>query len=323
MFRVVITDDRFGGVYEPEREVLSSAGVELIPAYEMGEEDRLAACRQADAILVNQMPMDKTIIQSLERCKVISRYGTGYEKVDAEAAAQRGIWLARVPDYCYDEVAEHTLALLLAASRRIAVIDRSVREGAWNLHAQYPIPRLKGKVLGILGYGGTGRSFHRKAEGLDFSRVIICDHHADTHTVAAGEAEIVSFEELLRCSDILSVHIPMREENYHLIDDRAFSMMKNGAIFINTARGAIVDQEALYRALRSGKLSAAGIDVFEEEPLSANGMLRNCPELVVSDHNAYYSQSSIVDLKRKTAENVLAVLLGGYPHNFVIDIRER
>ena len=322
MYRVVVTDDRFDEEYGPERAVLEGMDAELIHAYRYPRTSLLDECRRADAILVNQMPMERELIETLDHCRVISRYGTGYEKVDVDAAAEKGIWVARVPDYCYDEVAEHTLALLLASVRQVAQIDRRVRSGEWNIHATLSLPRIKGMVLGILGYGGTGRSFHRKAEGLDFSRVLICDHHADTHNIAAGEAEIVDLDILLRESDIISIHIPMREANRGIIDEKAFGRMKHGVILLNTARGGIIDNPALLQALESGKIKAAGIDVFNDEPLAGDSPLLDHPSVVLSDHNAYYSEASITELKRKCAENAAAVLGGGVPKVFVKDIRE-
>lgn len=323
MYRVVVSDDRFDEDYSPEQVVLERVGAELIHAYRYSRDQLMEECRRADAILVNQMPVDGSLINSLDRCRVISRYGTGYEKVDVAAATEKGIWVARVPDYCYDEVAEHTLALLLASVRQVAQVDRRVRSGQWNIHATLSLPRIKGMVLGILGYGGTGRSFHRKAEGLGFSRVLICDHHADTHNVAAGEAEIVDLDVLLREADIISLHIPMRESNRGLINDKAFHKMKHGSVLINTARGGIIEEAALLQALSSGKLRAAGLDVFDTEPLPGDSPLLNHPSVVISDHNAYYSETSITELKRKCAENVAAVLTGGVPNVFVEDIREK
>ncbi|ADK82824.1 C-terminal binding protein [Sediminispirochaeta smaragdinae] len=322
MFRVVVTDDRFAGDYAPELGVLEACDAELVAGYELGTENLRAVCADADAILVNQMVLDADFISGLRRCRVISRYGTGYEKVDVRAATEKGIWVARVPDYCYDEVAEHALALLLAVTRRVSLLDRQVRSGGWNIHSSLSIPRLSGRSLGILGYGGTGRSFHRKASGLGFSRVLICDHHADHHNVAVGEAEIVDFQTLLAQSDIISIHIPMRQENYHLIDADAFSKMKTGAVLINTARGALVDQEALLAALREEKLSAAGLDVFEEEPPIGDARLSSYPQLVLTDHCAYYSEESIVELKQKCAENALLVLQGKAPASFVVDLSQ-
>jgi D-3-phosphoglycerate dehydrogenase / 2-oxoglutarate reductase len=320
MYRVLVTDDRFGGDYRPEKEVIETLGWELVPGYELSAVELEKECESCDALLVNQMSIDSRLIGRMKKCKVISRYGTGYEKVDTQAAAEAGIWVARVPDYCYDEVAEHALALLLAASRNVARIDRQVRSGGWNIHAELKTPRLSGKVLGILGYGGTGRSFHRKASGIGFSRVLICDHHADRHNVASGEAEIVDFSTLLEQSDVLSVHIPMRQENYHLLGSEAFSRIKEGAILVNTARGAIVDHEAMLDALNAGTLSAAGLDVFEDEPPLGDARLFSCPQVVLTDHCAYYSEESIVELKRKCAENAALVLQGKKPQAFVTDI---
>ncbi|MBN2510225.1 MAG: C-terminal binding protein [Spirochaetales bacterium] len=311
-YKVLVTDDRHG-FYHVERDILGKIGAELEVLPDGDPEalvDRLAS---ADALLLNQMNLSASVIPRLKRCRIISRYGSGYDNVDVEAATAMGIWVSRVPDYCYPEVAEHALALLLAAVRHVPAIHTRILEGGWNLHSGLGMSRIRGKVLGIIGYGGTGRSFHHAASGLGFSRVLICDHRVTKSDIAFGEAEIVDFDTLIRQADIISLHIPFREENRHLINAAAISAMKTSAVLINTSRGGIVDTSALGHGLKTGQIAAAGIDVFEKEPPEGLHPLVDCENAVLSDHCAYYSEESIIELKEKAAHNVARVLCGEAP----------
>ncbi len=319
MYKVVVTDDRHG-FYHVERDILGSinAEVEILPEGSSGE--ILPFLADADALLANQMTLSADVINILEKCRVISRYGSGYDNVDIDAATGKGIWVARVPDYCYPEVAEHALGLMLSAVRKIPAIHSRIQNGGWNLHTGFGMSRIRGKVLGIVGYGGTGRSFHKVASGLGFSRVLISDHRVTKSDIAFGEGEIVDMETLLSQSDIISLHIPYREENRHLIDEDALRQMKPSAVLINTSRGGIVDNKALVHALRTGVIAGAGIDVYEEEPPNDPGGLSACENAVLSDHCAYYSEESIIELKEKAAKNIVRVLEGNdplYPVNSV------
>lgn len=335
---VVVSDDRFGS-YEIERSVFDGHGIDLVVLDGEQENERRRALREADALLVNQYRLDREAIELLDRCLVISRYGTGYDNVDVDAATRRGIWVSRVPDYCHEEVADHALSLLLACARNLKVIDRRVSAGEWNIHAGLSMHRIAGTTLGIVGYGWTGRALHRKAAGLGFGRVLICDHrlerdgsvaqpredrrersdgsrdglHSAGSSALSAPGSLVSLQELLRESDFISLHIPLRPENRHLIDRQAIASMKPGVIFINTSRGGVVDQEALVAALASGRIASAGLDVFEGEPPVADTLLRSLDNVMLSDHCAYFSIEALTELKEKAARNVLEVLRGGEP----------
>jgi len=309
---VVVTDDRFGS-YEIERAVFEGYGVELVVLDREGDRVRRNALREADAVLVNQRKLGAEEIEGLQRCLVISRYGTGYDNVDVEAATRRGIWVARVPDYCHEEVADHALSLLLACARRLPSIDRRVRGGEWNIHTGLGTRRIAGKTLGILGYGWTGRALHRKVAGLGLGRVLVSDHRLAQGDLAGTGALVVSCDKLLRDSDFVSLHIPMRGENRHLIDRASLGLMKPGAILINTSRGPVIDQEALVEALMERRLDSAGLDVFEGEPPIEDTALRSLDNVILTDHCAYYSEESLAELKHKAACNVLEVFLGHDP----------
>jgi D-3-phosphoglycerate dehydrogenase len=311
-FRVMVTDDRYG-TYAEEGAVLNEIGATLQVRNLASEEEAMATLPQADGILVNLFHLSARIIEGLARCKVISRYGVGYDNVDVEAATRRGIWVARVPDYCYQDVSDHALALLLACVRKIAYKDRKIREGKWNLHQDQPCHRIEGRTLGLIGYGAIARLLHRKVAGFGLARVLATDPYVDPASIAEAGAASVDLATLLRESDFVSVHAPLSPETRGLIGQKEIAQMKPSAILINTSRGPILDEQALAAALRSGRIAAAGLDVFESEPLPPASPLRNLDTATITDHAAWYSEESMAELKTKAARNVAAVLAGGEP----------
>jgi D-3-phosphoglycerate dehydrogenase len=311
-FTVVIADNRYASYHEEEsvlREV--DAGVEIFAS------SSVALAREtfsaADAILVNLFPMTADIIEGLPKCRVISRYGVGYDNVDVEAATRKGIWVARVPDYCFEDVADHALALLLGCVRKIPYKDRMVREGRWNLHKDQPCYRMAGRTLGIIGYGNAGRCLHRKVFGFGFARVLVCDPNVRASVIRAAGAVPVPLSTLLAEADYITLHIPLTAETRHLIGAAELGKMKRGVILVNTSRGPVLDERALAESLRDGHLAGAGLNVFEEEPVPPGSLLRTLDNVIFTDHAGWYSEESVVELKTKAAQNVAAVLAGGAP----------
>ena len=311
-FTVVIADNRYASYHE-EEEVLREvdAGVTIFSSSSAAE--ARTAFAAADAILVNLFPMSADIIEGLQKCRVISRYGVGYDNVDVEAATRKGIWVARVPDYCFEDVADHALALLLSCVRKIPYKDRMVREGRWNLHKDQPCYRMEGRTLGIIGYGNSGHCLHRKVFGFGFARVLVCDPNERDSVIRAAGAVPVPLSILLEEADYITLHIPLSRETRHLIGAAELARMKRGTILINTSRGPVVDEQALAESLRDGHLGGAGLDVFEEEPIPPGSLLRTLDNVIFTDHAGWYSEESVVELKTKAARNVAAVLAGGAP----------
>jgi D-3-phosphoglycerate dehydrogenase len=310
--RVVVTDDRYGS-YEEENAVLRQIGVSVEVHDRMDEAETVRVLAQADGILVNLHPLPAGVIEKLERCRVISRYGVGYDNVDVETATSKGIWVARVPDYCLEDVSDQALALLLGCVRKVAFKDRRIREGAWNLHREQPSYRIAGKTLGLIGYGAIARTLHRKMSGLRLDRVLAFDPYLDPEKIAENGAQAVTLRRLLKESDYISVHAPLNEETRGLIGSRELALMKKTAILVNTSRGPLLEEKAVAAALAGGEIAAAGLDVFESEPLPPDSPLLRLDNAVLSDHAGWYSEESVAELKTKAARNVLEVLRGGKP----------
>jgi len=311
-FKVVMINDCHKA-YEEEKEVLRSIGTDLIIADCSTVQDVINICRDADGIMVNLAPMPSEVINQLERCKVISRYGVGYDNVDVTSCTKKGIYLANVPDYCAEEVSDQALALLLACARKVVRCDKQVRDGQWNIENTDPIYRIAGKTFAFLGFGTIGRCLYRKIKGFNFSRILIYDPYIDAETIRSIGAEKVELKEALGSGDFISIHMPLNNETRCIINASSFAMMKQTAIIINTSRGAIIDEKALIDALINGQINSAGLDVHIKEPLDKDNPLMKIKNCILTNHIGWYSEESMRELKRKVAENIKAVLLSGKP----------
>ena len=219
----------------------------------------------ADGLLVGYAQIRRPVIERLERCRVISRYGIGVDMVDLQAATERGVLVCNVPDFCIDEVSTHTIAFLLCLNRHIHIHDRHVRSRQWAPFPGGPPARLSGQVLGIIGLGNIGQATARKAQGVGLG-VIAYDPYLLPEKARELGAELTSLEDLLRRSDYVSLHCPLTEETRHLIGEAQLELMKPSAFLINMARGPIVDQPALYQALVKGTIAGAAL----HNPTAAN-----------------------------------------------------
>jgi D-3-phosphoglycerate dehydrogenase len=311
-FKVVVTDDRYGS-YDEENAVLQEIGARVEVHDGMDEAETVRVLSDAHGILVNLHPLPAGVIEKLEKCRVISRYGVGYDNVAVETATSRGIWVARVPDYCLEDVSDQALALLLGCVRKVAFKDRRIREGRWNLHKVQPSYRMAGKTLGLIGYGAIARTLHRKMSGFGLARVLAFDPYLEPARISENGAEPTTLRKLLEEADYVSVHAPLNEETRGLIGSRELARMKKTAILINTSRGPLVEEKAVVEALATGQIAAAGLDVFEEEPLPSGSPLLQLDNATLSDHAGWYSEESQAELKTKAARNVAAVLKGGEP----------
>jgi D-3-phosphoglycerate dehydrogenase len=312
-FIVAVTDYVFSS-FEPERAVLRPLRVELRPRQCRSEDEIIELARDADAVLNCYAKMPARVIQNLGRCRIIARYGIGVDNVDLAAATAAKILVTNVPDYCIDEVSDHALALLLALARRIAAADAAVKAGAWDVGAHAGIRRLRGRTLGLLGFGKIARALASKAQPLGM-KVIVHDPYLAPEEIARHGAEAAGLETLLAQADAVSIHVPLSPETRNLIGERELKRMKPAAFLINTSRGGIVDEEALAAALNENRLGGAALDVLGIEPPPADHPLRRAPNIILTPHLAFYSRESVIELQTKAAEEVARALKGEPPRS--------
>ena len=311
-FTVVVTD-AVSPSLDIERSVLGAVGAHLMPLQATREDELLEAVEDADGLLVCYAPVTQRVIERASRCRVIARYGIGVDNVDLQAAAARGIVVTNVPDYCIEEVSDHALALILACARRVVHLDRLVHTGRWDPKDALPIRRLQGQVLGLVGFGKIPRRVAAKAAGVGLLPVTF-DPFVDAATCAAHGAKKVDLSTLLTEADFVSVHAPLTAQTRGLIGDAQLRRMKPTAFLINTARGPVVREAALVKALQAGWIAGAALDVVETEPLPPTHPLMTLPQVLLTPHVAFYSQESMQELQRKAAEEVARVLTGHAPH---------
>lgn len=310
---VCITDDRFNDDYAIERAELDGLDYEL-RVHSLGTEaEGAAALAEAEALLVNQYPVTASLLSSLRRLKVVSRYGVGYDNVDIAAATAAGVRVAYVPDYASEDVSDHAVALILACARRLTTCDRKVRDGAWNYSSELTLHRTRGRTLGIVGYGRIGSVTHRKLSGFALERVLVCDPYVDAGYLRAQGCMPCDLDTLLRESDYVTIHAPLSAQTRGMIGERELRLMKPDAVIVNTARGPIIDEAALCRALEARRIGCAGIDVFEREPPEPSSPLRSLDNAILTGHVAWYTRESRVEMRSKAARNVRAVLEGRAP----------
>lgn len=314
-WKVLITDHNYPDL-DIERDALAPWKVELVAAQCTRAEDVLSAGRDADALISQYAPITQEVLAALTRCQVVGRYGIGVDNIDVAAATERGIAVINVPSYCEDEVSDHALAMLLSWVRRIPHYAQEVRNGVWDWKTGRPIRRLRGQVLGLLGFGKIARLLAEKAKALGL-RVIAHDPYLPDEIFAQVGVERVELDNLLSRSDFLSVHVPLNPSTRHLVNEAALNKMKPTACLINTSRGPVVDEAALAEALERGRLAGACLDVMEREPPAAGDRLLQLPHVLLSPHVAWYSDESLMELRHKVADDVGRALNGLLPHGLV------
>lgn len=310
--KVVILDDRYPH-YDEENAVLRPLGIQPVNVRTSETSAIAAACADADGIIVNLPPMNAALIGALQRCKVISRYGVGYDNVDVPAATTKKIWVANVPDYCAEDVSDQAMALFMSCVRKVALRDRQLRNGEWKTQADGPQWRIRGKTVVFFGFGQIARIVHRKLSGFQPGRVLVFDPFLNEATVRAAGAEKADWDTALSEGDYFSIHMPLNEKTRGLFNEAAFRKMKKTAIVINTSRGPIIDEQALYRALSERWINSAGLDVFAVEPIPRDHPFLKLDNITLSGHSGWYTEEAQSELKRKAAENVRDVLSGGKP----------
>jgi D-3-phosphoglycerate dehydrogenase / 2-oxoglutarate reductase len=297
---------------EIERRILLEVGATLVAAESGSEEELVDLSPIADGILTNWKKVTQRVIGNATKCKVIGRYGVGLDNIDVQFATKMGIVVTNVPAYCLEEVSDHAIALLLALARKIAFYDRAIKNGEYQLSAGAPLFRIKERTLGIVGYGKIGKLVCQKARTFGL-RVIVYDRNATAAVRIEDGVEYASFAQLLRQSDYISIHAPLTAETRHLFNLETFRKMKPTAFIINTARGDIVDRDALVTALDDGLIAGAGLDVLSQEPPGPNDPLVLHPRTIVTPHAAFNSVESVEELRKTAASQMTKVLSGKVP----------
>jgi len=308
---VAVTDSVFPNL-EPATRVLADIGAQLRLASEPAPEAILDVAREADGLLVTYAKITSEIIGQLNQCQIIARFGIGVDNVDVPAATASGIVVTRVPDYCVDEVSDHALALLLALVRKVLYADRQTQAGHWDMRQVVPVHRLRGRTLGLVGFGKIPRALVPKAQAFGL-KVMTYDPYVSHEVVTSLGVEQVDFDELLRRADYISIHAPLTPDTHQMFGTNAFRQVKPGAFLVNTARGPLVDEQALAEALDQGHLAGAALDVMSQEPPPADSPLLGRDNVILTPHIGFYSEESLVELQTKAAQEVARVLTGEPP----------
>ncbi len=308
---IAVADSPFPSL-DPVNAALAELDPELRLAAGAAPEDILAVARDADALIVCYAQLDGALVRQLTRCKVIGRTGLGVDNIDLPAARERGITVTYVPDYCLHEASDHAMALLLALARKIPFANALVQSGRWEMPAVVPIRRLRGQVLGLIGFGNIPRVLAPKAQAFGL-RVVAYDPYVVPGVLAAAGVEGISFERLCEVSDFVSVHAPLLPTTLGMLNAAAFVKMKRGVLIVNTARGPLIDAAALVAALDAGQIGGAALDVLPIEPPEPNSPLLHRDNVILTPHIGFYSVEALAELQTKAATDVARVLRGEQP----------
>jgi D-3-phosphoglycerate dehydrogenase len=296
-------------------------GMATIETYDcQNEEDVKKVVADADAVIMGPIIVREKAIAAMTKCKIIQVFGVGFDRIDLKAASEKGIYVCNVPDYCVHEVADHTIGLLLMLNRKMNNLANVTKKGVWfSLPADIstPVMRLEGKTLGIVGFGRIGSAVANRAKAFGL-RVVFYDPYVRLGIERSFMVERADdLNTLLEKSDIISIHTPLTDETHHLIKEEQLRMMKKTSLLINTARGPIIDSNALLKALKEGWISGAALDVVEEEPLNPKNPLLLLDNVLITPHRAFFSEEAELESRRKSSMNVLRVLQGKEPFNIV------
>jgi D-3-phosphoglycerate dehydrogenase len=314
--KIVITDHRFPHIQQ-ERRAVADAGWELVVGQARSEEDLIALCCDADGVLAGRAQITEAVLAAMHRCRIIVRYGIGVETIDIAAATKHHIMVANVPDYCIDEVSDHTLTLLLMLSRQVIPAVSIATGETWSVAEIPPLHRLRGQTCGLFGFGRIGSLLARKLSPLGV-RIIVCDPYLEDNRARELDVERTSFDALLERSDFISLHAPLTTETYHVFGETTFQKMKNTAFIINTARGGLIDDAALIAALKSGEIAGAALDVMESAPSSAAGKtLAQSPKVILTPHSAWLSEEARSAMQSGAIKQVIGCLRGETPYGLI------
>lgn len=314
---ILFTDYNYKSV-DLEEEIIKKniPNVRFIHAQCTTEDEVIEKSKNVDGIINQQAPLTSKVIKNLTNCKVIAKYGVGIDTIDVKTAKEKEIMICNVPDYCINEVSEHAFSLLLAQARRINFLNIKVKEGVWDYRIGRPIFRLEGQTLGLLGIGNIGKKMAQKARGFGLN-IVAYDPFVDKEAANFLNIKLMSLEKMLSQSDFVSIHTPLTEETFHMIDRNKIKLMKKNSVLINTSRGGLIHEKALIRALRNKEIAGAALDVLENEPIERNNPLLSMNEVIITPHAAWHSEEAQFEVKTKTAQNVSDALTGKKPQYII------
>jgi len=316
----VVRADRGGSraVMEEEAEELARVNAELVGVDCDTEEEIIEAARDADVVLTGGAKMTRRVMEGLPKCRAIVRYGVGYDTVDVDAATDNGILLVNIPDFCWEEVSNHAIVLLIACAKKLVILNNAVKQDSWgaSTRAMRPMVQIHGQTLGLVGCGNIGRTTARKAPCFGL-RILGYDPYVEKSVAEEHGITLVNLPELLKESDFVSLHPLLNKETRHLIGEKELRQMKPSAYLINTSRGPVVDESALIKALQEKWIAGAGLDVFEKEPVDPNNPLLKMDNVMVTPHFASSSDAGIKRLRISVGQEAARVLSGQWPKNVV------
>lgn len=309
--RVVITDQKAGNL-SIETEVLQDA--DLVFDQPTTPDELIDTAEDADALVVDgYTPVNHEVLTSLNGLEVVVRAGIGVDNIDVDTATDLGIQVVNVPEYCADEVAVHTLTLLLGCLRNLPEYTDEVENERWNWKSGRPVYRLQGKTLGLIGFGTIAKRLTQKVSGFDIS-VVAYDPGTSKETMREYDVEKVRLHSLAQQSDLVSLHLPLTDQTRNLVDRDFLDQLQENAIIVNTSRGNVVDQQALKQALLNDEILAAGLDVLAEEPPDSVPFA-DVNRSLVTPHVAWYSEEGIEEVRQQAAMEAKRVLNGKEPDN--------
>lgn len=297
--KIVITDWGFSSL-KPEEEVFAPHNIEMTAHQCKTEDDVAQVVADADIVMAQWAPVKKRAIDAMRQCKGIVRYGIGLDNVDLEAAKSKGIPVRNVPDYCLDEVADHTMALMLALQRQVCSVFDLVRKGTWRIMPPLALPPLRNSTLGLIGFGRIAQLVAMRAKAFKMN-ILAADPYPEDSVFEKAGVRRTSVEELFSLADIVSLQCPLTDETRHIVNASTLQHMKKTSLLVNTSRGGLVDTRALEEALRKSQIAGAALDVLEKEPIQPDDPLLTLPNVIVTSHIAWYSSQSVGELQKRAA----------------------
>ncbi len=301
-----------------EAEVIKKAGIELMDIDAATEDEIIAKAKDADVVFIVRTAFTRRVFENLPKLRAVIRCGVGYDNVDVDAATDNRVLVVNVPDFCFEEVSNHAIVLIMACAKKLVQLDHAVKTAGWKASREFldPMGSIWGQTLGIVGCGNIGRMTARKAKCFGLN-LIGSDPYVDPNLARESGITLKTLAEVMRESDYVSLHPCLNQETFHLIGEKELALMKPSAYLINTSRGSIVDEPALIRALRDKKIAGAGLDVFEKDPIDPDNPLLKMGQVIVTPHSASYCEASFKRLRISVGEEAVRVARGRWPKNVV------